>query len=416
MNSSPGEPRPLELLSAYQPLFNPAPAWRYAFLTGGRGGGKSFHTALFLLNLTYEAGHVILFTRWTMVAASISIIPEFVDKIELLGLADDFDVTRDTIRNRRTGSAILFRGIKTSSGNQSARLKSIQGVTTWVLDEAEELVDAKSFDTIDYSIRQVDRPNRVVLVLNPAARTHFLYERFVAERRDDTLYIHTTYEQNAHNLSPSFIEQAGRLRDTNPQRYRHVFLGEWTHATEGLLWTGADIVRARVEQAPDNFARVLVGVDPAVTANTASNETGIVVVGLGRDKRGYVLEDLSGRYSPAQWGAVAIDAARRWGGSIVAEVNQGGDMVRSVLAAQGDKAHGVRIVDVRATKGKLARAEPVYALYQEGRVFHVGQLPILEQQMSSFRPDAMDGSPDRVDALVWALSSLMLKQVEAFVV
>jgi phage terminase large subunit len=416
MTSQPGEPRPLELLSAYQPLFNPAPAWRYAFLTGGRGGGKSFHIALFLLNLTYEAGHVVLFTRWTMVAASISIIPEFVDKIELLGLADDFDVTRDTIRNKRTGSAILFRGIKTSSGNQSARLKSIQGVTTWVLDEAEELVDAKSFDTIDYSIRQVDRPNRVVLVLNPAARTHFLYERFVAARRDDTLYIHTTYEQNAHNLSPSFIEQAERLRDTNPQRYRHVFLGEWTHATEGLLWTGADIVRARVEQAPDTFARVLVGVDPAVTANTASNETGIVVVGLGRDKRGYVLEDLSGRYSPAQWGAVAIDAARRWGGSIVAEVNQGGDMVRSVLAAQGDKAHGVRIVDVRATKGKLARAEPVYALYQEGRVFHVGQLPILEQQMSSFRPDAMDGSPDRVDALVWALSSLMLKQVEAFVV
>jgi predicted phage terminase large subunit-like protein len=416
MSSAPGEPRPLELLSAYQPLFNPAPSWRYAFLTGGRGGGKSFHIALFLLNLTYEAGHVILFTRWTMVAASISIIPEFVDKIELLGLADDFDVTRDTIRNRRTGSAILFRGIKTSSGNQSARLKSIQGVTTWVLDEAEELVDAKSFDTIDYSIRQVDRPNRVVLVLNPAARTHFLYERFVAERRDDTLYIHTTYQQNAHNLSPSFIEQAERLLHTNPQRYRHVFLGEWTHATEGLLWTGADIVRARVEQAPDTFARVLVGVDPAVTANTASNETGIVVVGLGRDKRGYVLEDLSGRYSPAQWGAVAIDAARRWGGSIVAEVNQGGDMVRSVLAAQGDKAHGVRIVDVRATKGKLARAEPVYALYQEGRVFHVGQLPILEQQMSSFRPDAMDGSPDRVDALVWALSSLMLKQVEAFVV
>jgi predicted phage terminase large subunit-like protein len=416
MTGPPGEPRPLELLSAYQPLFDPAPAWRYAFLTGGRGGGKSFHIALFLLNLTYEAGHVILFTRWTMVAASISIIPEFVDKIDLLGLADDFDVTRDTIRNRRTGSAILFRGIKTSSGNQSARLKSIKGVTTWVLDEAEELVDAKSFDTIDYSIRQVDRPNRVVLVLNPAARTHFLYERFVAQPRADTLYVHTTYEQNAHNLSPSFIEQAERLRDTNPQRYRHVFLGEWTHATEGLLWTGADIVRARVEQAPDNFARVLVGVDPAVTANTASNETGIVVVGLGRDKRGYVLEDLSGRYSPAQWGAVAIDAARRWGGSIVAEVNQGGDMVRSVLAAQGDKAHGVRIVDVRATKGKLARAEPVYALYQEGRVFHVGQLPILEQQMSSFRPDAMDGSPDRVDALVWALSSLMLKQVEAFVV
>jgi phage terminase large subunit len=417
MSSAPGEPRPLELLSAYQPLFNPAPSWRYAFLTGGRGGGKSFHIALFLLNLTYEAGHVILFTRWTMVAASISIIPEFVDKIDLLGLADDFDVTRDTIRNRRTGSAILFRGIKTSSGNQSARLKSIQGVTTWVLDEAEELVDAKSFDTIDYSIRQVDRPNRVVLVLNPAARTHFLYERFVAERRDDTLYIHTTYEQNAHNLSPSFIEQAERLRDTNPQRYRHVFLGEWTHATEGLLWTRADLSVARVATAPE-LSRVLIGVDPAVTANAASNETGIVAVGVDRDRRAYVLEDLSGKYTPHQWATVAIEAARRWNGTVVAETNQGGDMVHATLKSVGDRAHGVRVMDVRATRGKLARAEPVYALYQDRRVYHVGEHPILEQQMLAFRPDDPDatGSPDRVDALVWAVTAALLKGAQAFVV
>jgi phage terminase large subunit len=416
MTSPPGEPRPLELLSAYQPLFNPAPSWRYAFLTGGRGSGKSFHVALFLLNLTYEPGHVILFTRWTMVAASISIIPEFVAKLELLSVLDDFTITRDAIVNKRTGSSILFRGIKTSSGNQSARLKSIQGVTTWVLDEAEELVDAKSFETIDFSIRQVGRPNRVVIVLNPATRTHFLYGRFVAQPRLDTLYIHTTYEQNSHNLSASFIQQAERLRETNPARFAHLFLGEWTTATEGLLWTEADLMRARVEVPPDYFSRVLVGVDPAVTANATSNETGIVVVGMGRDQRGYVLEDLSGRYSPAQWGAVAIDAARRWNGSIVAEVNQGGDMVRSVLFAQGQKAQGIRIIDVRATRGKLSRAEPVYALYQEGRVSHVGHFPILEQQMRTFGPETMDGSPDRVDALVWALSSLLLKRMPPFVV
>ena len=366
--------------------------------------------------MTYEPGHVVLFTRWTMVSAHLSIIPEFVDKIALLGRADDFDVTATQIVNKRTGSRILFRGIKTSSGNQTAALKSSQGVTTWVLDEAEELVDARTFDTIDLSIRSVDRANRVILVLNPAAKTHFLHERFVAQQRTDTLYIHTTYEHNRHNLSESFVAQAERMAQTNPARYAHVFLGEWTHATEGLLWTAADLARCRVAAAPADIARIVVGVDPAVTSSAASNETGIVVVALGRDRRSYVIEDLSGRYSPQQWAAVAVDAARRWDAAIVAETNQGGDMVRATLKAVGDKATGVRVIDVRATKGKVARAEPAYALYQDGRVSHVGELPILEQQMLAFRPDAMDGSPDRVDALVWALTHLMLKGVEAFVV
>jgi len=127
---------PVILLAPYRPLFDPAPTWRYAFLTGGRGSGKSWHLSICLLNLTYSPDHVILFTRWTMESAGASIIPEFVDKIERLGKRDDFAVTKNEIVNKLTGSRILFRGIKTSSGNQTAKLKSIQGVTTWVLDEA----------------------------------------------------------------------------------------------------------------------------------------------------------------------------------------------------------------------------------------------------------------------------------------
>lgn len=405
------------LLAPYRPLFVRRPAHRYAFLTGGRGSGKSFHVALFLLNLTYEPGHVILFTRWTMVSAHLSIIPEFEDKIALLGLADDFDVSATHIRNRRTGSRILFHGIKTSSGNQTARLKSIKGVTTWVLDEAEELVDARTFDTIDLSIRALDLPNRVIMVLNPAAKSHFLYERFARTPRADSLYIHTTWLDNRHNLSPSWIAQAERMRDTNPARYAHIFLGEWTTEAEGLLWTPTDISVARVTTAPE-LARVLIGVDPAVTANAASNESGIVVVGVDRDRRAYVLEDLSGKYTPHQWATVAIEAARRWNGTVVAETNQGGDMVHATLRSVGDRAHGVRVMDVRATRGKLARAEPVYALYQDRRVYHVGEHPILEGQMLSFRPDDPDatGSPDRVDALVWAVTAALLKGAQAFVV
>ena len=137
------------LLRQYRPLFTARPAWRYAFVTGGRGSGKSFHTALALLNLTYEVGHVILFTRFTMVAADVSIIPEFREKMDRLGVADDFEITAREIVNRKTGSRILFRGIQTSSGNQTARLKSIQGVTTWVLDEAEEVFSTLMGDVVE---------------------------------------------------------------------------------------------------------------------------------------------------------------------------------------------------------------------------------------------------------------------------
>jgi phage terminase large subunit-like protein len=407
---------PLVLLAPYRPLFHPKPSWRYAFLTGGRGSGKSFHLSVFLLNLTYETGHVILFTRYTMESAGASIIPEFVDKLERLGKRDDFDITQKEIVNRLTGSRILFRGIKTSSGNQTAKLKSIQGVTTWVLDEAEELVDRTTFDRIDDSIRSQLRPNRVILSLNPSTVEHFLHGLFVAEPRAHTLYIHTTWQDNRDNLSESFLAKIEETRTSNPGRYGHIYGGEWLREVAGLLWTSTEIQRARVPAAPDDLNRVLVAIDPAVTANAESDETGIVVVGADRNRRGYVLEDLSGRYSPNQWATIAIDAARRWKGSIVAETNQGGDMVTAVLKSLGDRAHGVRIIDVKASRGKLARAEPVYSLYQEQRIFHVGQLPLLESQMLGFNPDNQITSPDRVDALVWGLSALLLNGANAFVV
>lgn len=407
---------PVVLLAPYRPLFHPTPSWRYAFLTGGRGSGKSFHVALFLLNLTYEVGHVILFTRWTMESADASIIPEFVDKIDLLGKGEDFEITKKEIVNRKTGSRILFRGIKTSSGNQTAKLKSIQGVTTWVLDEAEELVDRRTFDTIDDSIRSQLRPNRVILSLNPSSVDHFLHGLFVASPRDDTLYIHTTWEDNRPNLSESFLEKIDRTRQDNPARYAHVYGGEWRREVAGLLWTRAELDRARLVRPPEDLSRILVAIDPAITAHESSDETGIVVVGADRHRKGYVLEDLSGRYSPNEWATVALEAARRYKGSIVAETNQGGDMVAAVIRSLGERAQGVRIIDVKASRGKLARAEPVYSLYQEGRIFHCGTFPLLEAQMAGFNPELALVSPDRVDALVWGLSALLLTGATPFVV
>jgi len=151
---------------------------RYFIISGGRGSGKSYSINSFLVLLTYEVGHVILFTRFTLTSAHISIIPEFIDKIETAGLHNDFYITKDEIVNTKTGSKILFRGIKTSMGTQTANLKSLAGVTTWVLDEAEELNDEEIFDKIDYSIRHNIKQNRVILILNPATKEHFIYKRF----------------------------------------------------------------------------------------------------------------------------------------------------------------------------------------------------------------------------------------------
>ena len=143
---------------------------RYFVVTGGRGSGKSYSLNLFLLLLTYEVGHVILFTRYTLTSAHVSIIPEFIDKIDTANLRGDFHITKDEIINLKTGSKILFKGIKTSSGTQTANLKSLAGVTTWVLDEAEELQDEEIFDKIDFSIRVKGMQNRVILILNPSTK------------------------------------------------------------------------------------------------------------------------------------------------------------------------------------------------------------------------------------------------------
>ena len=219
---------------------------RYFVITGGRGSGKSYSLNSFLLLLTYEVGHVILFTRYTLTSAHVSIIPEFIDKIETANLQQDFYITKDEIINLKTGSKILFKGIKTSSGTQTANLKSLAGVTTWVLDEAEELNDEDTFDKIDFSIRAKGIQNRVLLVLNPATKEHFIYKRFFESKgieagsnlvNKDTTYIHTSYLDNYEHLSESFINQIERMKETNKAKYEHVILGGWLDKAEGVVFT-----------------------------------------------------------------------------------------------------------------------------------------------------------------------------------
>ena len=231
---------------------------RYYIVSGGRGSGKSFSVNALLVMLTYEAGHTILFTRYTLTSAYISIIPEFIDKLEQFGSIHDFHITKDEILNKKTGSKIIFRGIKTSSGDQTANLKSLQGITTWVVDEAEELTDENKFDTIDLSVRQQGNQNRVILILNPTTKEHFIYTRFFEDRgvqegsnitKDNTTYIHTTYMDNIDNLSKSYIDQIAQMRERRPEKYKQQMLGSWLNKAEGVIfdnWTIGEFKRSSV--------------------------------------------------------------------------------------------------------------------------------------------------------------------------
>tara|TARA_Y100000592_G_C5468553_1_gene318079 strand:+ start:1175 stop:2380 length:1206 start_codon:yes stop_codon:yes gene_type:complete len=223
---------------------------RYFIITGGRGSGKSFSINLLLVLLTYEKGHTILFTRYTLASAYVSIIPEFIEKLELLNIFDDFYITKDEIKNKRSGSKIIFKGIKTSSGDQTANLKSLQGVTTFVLDEAEELTSEDTFDKIDLSVRQQGSHNRVILILNPTSKEHWIYRRYFEDKgiqegsnttKDNITYIHTTYIDNKENLSESYLQQIENIKKRRPEKYKHQMLGGWLSAAEGVIFTNWNI-------------------------------------------------------------------------------------------------------------------------------------------------------------------------------
>ena len=233
----------IDINEKYQPLWTSDA--RFFVVTGGRGSGKSFAISLNADTTTYEKGHTILYTRYTLTSANISIIPEFYEKIEMMGKLGDFRITKDEIINLTTGSNIIFRGIRTASGNQTAALKSIQGLTTWILDEAEELPDEATFNKIARSVRQKGMRNRIIIAMNPATMDHWIYKRFFEEpgvepghngRVGNVQYIHTTYKDNKENLSEDFLQDVFETKLRRPDVYEHEILGGWKHKADGVIF------------------------------------------------------------------------------------------------------------------------------------------------------------------------------------
>jgi len=252
---------------------------------------------------------------------------------------------------------------------------------------------------------------RFYVDLNPTTRQHWTYRLWIdgiepeSEMRIATgQYGHIVVNpyDNKDNLSAEYLADLEAL----PARAKKRFLsGEYVEDVESALWRRAMI--KRTQNLPE-LKRVVVAIDPAATSEAGSDETGIVCVGMDANNVAYVLADESGKYRPEEWAKRAAALYRLHSADrIVAEVNNGGEMVEAVLRAQ---APDVSYRDVRATRGKVIRAEPVAAIYELGRAFHVGEFPALEDQMCSFTTGfdrrAAGYSPDRVDALVWAFTDL----------
>lgn len=192
-----------------------------------------------------EGERKILFLRKTLTSAHLSIIPEFVGKLEMLGVTNQFHITKTEIIHKTNGSAIFFRGATASSGDNTANLKSLQGISVVCFEEAEEFTDEEAVDRIDLSVRQQGVENKVIFVLNPNSKASWLFKRFYEKEgvpddfngvKGNCTYIHTTYLDNIDNLDPSFIEQANALKDRDHEKYKHLFLGSWKDVADGVIF------------------------------------------------------------------------------------------------------------------------------------------------------------------------------------
>nr|WP_245890199.1 terminase family protein [Celeribacter persicus] len=388
----------------------PGGAWRTWVILGGRGAGKTRAGSEWVRSMV-EGARATQPGR----AKRVALIGETYDQArEVMVFGDSgllacsppdrrpqWSATRRTLVWPNGAEATVF------SGSDPEALRGPQFDAAWVDELAKWRKPQEAWDMLQFGLRLGDDP-RAVVTTTP--RNIGILKALLT--RDSTVVTHAPTEANATNLAASFLEEV-KARYAGTRLGRQELDGVLLDEEEGALWSLSRFEEMRAGRLPE-FDRIVVAVDPPVTGHKGSDECGIVVVGAvtkgpSQDWRAYVLEDASvSASSPTVWAGAAISALERWEGDrIVAEVNQGGDLVETVLR-QIDPL--VPYKSVRASRGKAARAEPVAALYDQGRVYHTRGLGALEDQMIRMTAQGYQapGSPDRLDALVWAISELMI--------
>jgi phage terminase large subunit-like protein len=290
------------------------------------------------------------------------------------------------------------------SADEPDRLRGPQHDGMW----ADEIASWRYPETWDMAMLglRIGKNPRVVATTTP--KPVRLIRSLLAREGKDVIVTRGRTIENAANLAKPFLDEIMR-RYSGTRLGRQELDAEVLEDTPGALWLREWLDRDRVTVAPE-LKRIIVAIDPATSSSEGSDETGIIVAGVSGDGHGYVVDDLSGRYQPPAWAAKAIEAYRHHQADrIVAEVNNGGEMVGATLRTVDPH---LSFTAVHASRGKVIRAEPVASLYEQRKVHHVGTLAVLEDQLCAFTSDydrSRGGSPDRLDALVWALSDLMVK-------
>ncbi len=376
----------------------PSGNWRTWLILAGRGWGKT-RTGAETVRRWATSGR---FGRIALVARTAADVRDVIVEGEsgILAVHDDGErpVWKASMRRLEWPNGAIAT---TYSADEPDQLRGPQSDAAWC-DELAAWRYPDAWDQLSFGLRlptKTGESNRVVVTTTP--RPTAIVRALAAA--PDTVLTRGATKDNRKNLARGIVDDLER-RYAGTRLGRQELDGEILDDNPGALWKRDSIDAARVRVAPD-LRRIVVGVDPAVTSSAASDETGIVVAGLGFDGRYYVLGDYSGRYSPEQWASRVVKAYRdHKADRVVAEVNQGGDLVTRNLHTV---ERNLPVTMVHAKRAKALRAEPVSSLYEQAKVSHVGALAALEDQMTAWDPAGDDESPDRVDALVYALTELM---------
>jgi phage terminase large subunit-like protein len=385
--------------------------WRTWVIMGGRGAGKTRAGAEWVRSLVEGS-----LPRDAGKCRRVALVGETIEQVREVMIFGDSGIMECSPLDRRPTWVAGRKRLEWPNGAVATvhtafdpeGLRGPQFDAAWVDELAKWKKGQDTWDMLQFALRLGDDP-RVCVTTTP--RNVGVLKTLL--QRPSTVVTHAPTEANAANLAASFLEEV-RARYAGTRLGRQELEGVLLNDAEGALWTSEMLEGVRVPKLPV-FDRVVVGLDPATTSGKAADECGIVVVGAmtqgpPQDWRACVIADCTVQgASPSQWAQAAVNAMQRYGGDrLVAEVNQGGQMVGEVIR-QIDPMVPYRAV--HASRGKVARAEPVAALYEQGRVSHVAGLDPLEDQMTRMTRFGYEGegSPDRVDALVWALHELMIE-------
>jgi phage terminase large subunit-like protein len=370
-------------------------SWRTWLLLAGRGNGKTRAGAEWIREQK-EAGVM----RMALVAPTAADVRDVMVEGEsgLLARCPPWDMPTYVSSKRKV---IWDNGAQATmySAEEARRLRGPQHEKAWC-DELTSWQDPGTWDMLQLGLRLGTQPQ--VFVTTTSSIGHRLLKNIIKDPFTVRTKGHTF--ENAANLSKQFIQHIKKIYE-GTRLGKQELEGEYLDEGTGVLWNEENIVHIKAPQ--NDINRVVVSVDPSITTTAEGAETGLIVCGRDDKLNGYVMADHSGHYSPSGWAQRAIDLFKSYKANyIVAETNNGGDMV---IATIQNLDPSIPVKKVVATRGKRTRAEPVSMLYEQGRVFHIGTHHKLEEQMIDFNPDDLKIANDRVDAMVWGFTELIIE-------